>query len=78
VCIQGVNSTVLRLLHTADQLMHSASYDAEGIKRRLDTVDKQCEDFMARLDARRKNLALAVSFFTLAKTVRMPHYFIVV
>lgn len=69
---------MLRLLHAADQLMHSGSYDADGIKKRLDTIDKQCEDFMAKMDTRRKNLGLAISFFTLAKTVctsiSMNHY----
>ena len=73
---------MLRLLHTADQLMHSASYDAEGIKKRLDTVDKQCEDFMIKLDSRRKNLAMAINFFLLAKTVNLSfcihlYYFMV-
>ena len=64
-----IQETVLRLVRTADQLVHSALYDAEGIKTRLQTVDQKCEDFMLRLDTRRKNLALAINFFSLAQGV---------
>ena len=64
-----IQETVLRLLRTADQLVHSAHYDAEGIKKRLQIVDEKCEDFMLRLDVRRKNLALAINFFSLAQSV---------
>ncbi len=68
-CSQGIHETVLRLVRTADQLIHSAHYDAEGVRQRLRKVDEKCEDFMIRLDNRRKNLALAISFFSLAQNV---------
>ena len=57
-------------MRTADQLIHSAHYDAEGVRQRLRKIDEKNEDFMLRLDTRRKNLALAISFFSLAQTVR--------
>ena len=60
---------MLRLVRTADQLVHSAAYDAEGVKKRLSTIDSQTESFMGRLDYRRKNLALAISFYSQALTV---------
>ena len=66
---QGIQETVLRLVRTADQLIHSAHYDAEGVRQRLRKIDEKCEDFMLRLDTRRKNLALAISFFLLAQSV---------
>ena len=50
-------------------MVHSAHHDAEGVKQRLLVIDEKCEDFMMRLDNRRKNLTLAINFFSLAKTV---------
>jgi hypothetical protein len=66
---RDIQDTVLRLLRTADQVVHSAHSDAEGVKQRLLKIDSHCEDFMLRLETRRKNLTLAVNFFSLAKTV---------
>ena len=68
--LQEIQETVLRLVRTADQLVHSAIYDAEGVKQRLKVIDEKTEDFMVRLDNRRKNLALAISFYSQALTVR--------
>ena len=67
--LKEIQETVLRLLRTADQLVHSAHYNAEGVKKRLEVVDEQCENFMFRMDSRRKNLALAIGFFSLAQMV---------
>lgn len=64
-----IQDTVLRLLRTADQVVQSSQSDAEGVKKRLLLIDEKCEDFMLRLETRRRNLTLAVSFFSLAKTV---------
>ena len=50
-------------------MVHSAHYDQEGVKQRLLLIDQKCEDFMMRLDNRRKNLTLAINFFSLANTV---------
>ena len=66
---QEIQETVLRLVRTADQLIHGSNYDAEGIRQRLRKVDEKCEDFMIRLDTRRKNLMLAISFYSLTQTV---------
>jgi len=63
-----VQETVLRLIRTADQLVHGARADAESVRKRLQMVDAKCEDFMNRLDARRKNLTMARNFYTLAQT----------
>ena len=63
-------------MRTADQLIHSAHYDAEGVRQRLRKIDEKCEDFMLRLDTRRKNLALAISFFLLAQSVSTFSYFV--
>lgn len=60
---------MLRLLRTADGLLRRASVDAEGIRKRLMLVDQECENFMVKLDNRRKNIFMAVSFFNLAETV---------
>ena len=67
--IQEIQETIIRLIRTADQLAHSAHYDSEGVRSRLTQVDSQCEDFLLRMDARRKNVALAVTFFHLSQTV---------
>lgn len=66
-----MQETVLRLIRTADQLVHSDHYNAESVKERLKTVDQKSENFMVALDNRRRNLSLAVTFFLLAKTVRL-------
>lgn len=60
---------MLRLLRTADGLLRRASVDAEGIRQRLMLVDQECENFTGKLDNRRKNIFMAVSFFNLAETV---------
>jgi len=62
---------VLRLIRTADQLVHGERADAESVRKRLQLVDSKCEAFTVRLDARRKNLAMARNFFSLAQTVRL-------
>ena len=71
VCVrQEIQDTVLRLVRTADQLVHSDQYrGGEAVRKRLVLVDEQSEKFMLRLDARRKNLSLAVTFYLLTKTV---------
>ena len=74
ISLQEIHDTVLRLVRTADQLMHSATYDAEGIKQRLKNVDTKCEEFMHKLNTRRKNLAMSTSFFSLAQTVRLTYW----
>ena len=61
---------MLRLIRTADQLIHGDRADAESVRKRLQTVDAKCEDFTTRLDARRKNLIMARNFFALAQAVR--------
>lgn len=63
-----MEETVLRLIRTADQLVHSSHYDAEGVQRRLKQVDSQSESFMLKMDDRRRNLAMATSFFSQAKS----------
>ncbi|VDI56857.1 titin [Mytilus galloprovincialis] len=55
--------TVLRLVRTADQLLRRSKLDVEGVRQRLQTVDTECENFMIRLDTRRKNITMATSFF---------------
>lgn len=63
-----MEETVLRLIRTADQLVHSSHYDAEGVQRRLKQVDSQSESFMLKMDDRRRNLTMATSFFSQAKS----------
>ncbi|XP_076451161.1 coiled-coil domain-containing protein 141-like [Babylonia areolata] len=63
-----IQENMLRLLRTADGLLRRASVDAEGIRQSLMLVDQECESFMVRLDNRRKNITMAVSFFNLAQT----------
>ncbi|KAK3083136.1 hypothetical protein FSP39_014900 [Pinctada imbricata] len=63
-----IQETVLRLVRQADQLLRRSNLDAEGVKYRLQTVDRECENFMVKLDIRRKNISQAVSFFDLAET----------
>jgi len=75
--LQDMQETVLRLIRTADQLVHSDHYDAESVKQRLKTVDEKSENFMVALDNRRRNLSLAVTFFLLAKTVRPGHTWLI-
>ena len=60
---------MVRLVRTADQLVHSAHYDADAITKRLRTVDTTAERFMQRLDARRTDVTMAVTFFSFAQTV---------
>ncbi|XP_074642495.1 uncharacterized protein LOC141899810 [Tubulanus polymorphus] len=58
-----VQETVLRLIRTANQILHSTSLDADEIKERLRMIDERSENFMIQLDTRRRNLSLAGSFF---------------
>jgi len=62
---------VLRLIRTADQLIHGDRTDAESVRKRLQLVDGKCEDFTTRLDARRKNLVMARNFFAHAQAVSL-------
>ena len=39
---------MLRLVRTADQLVHSAQYDDEGVKQRLSFIDEKCEKLYAQ------------------------------
>ena len=66
---QDIQETVLRLVRNADQLLRRTQIDAEGVRSRLQEVDTECENFMIRLDTRRKNISMAMSFFDLAETV---------
>jgi len=68
-CMQEIQETVLRLIRTADQLLHGDRADAEAVRKRLQQVDTKCEDFTVRLDARRKNLVMARNFFAHAQAV---------
>ena len=63
---------MLRLIRTADQLIHGDRTDAESVRKRLQLVDGKCEDFTMRLDARRKNLVMARNFFAHAQVVSHP------
>ncbi|XP_025104045.1 coiled-coil domain-containing protein 141-like isoform X3 [Pomacea canaliculata] len=63
-----IQENMLRLLRTADSLLRRTNIDAEGIRQRLMLVDQECENFMIKLDNRRKNIFMAVSFFNLAET----------
>ncbi|XP_064598296.1 coiled-coil domain-containing protein 141-like isoform X2 [Liolophura sinensis] len=63
-----IQETVLRLMKTVEQLLHRGNLDAEGVRQRLSLVDRECEDFMIKLDNRRKNLSLSLSFFQQAET----------
>ena len=66
---RDIQENMLGLLRTADGLMRRASVDAEGIRQRLIVVDREAESFSSRLDARRKNISMAVAFYGLADTV---------
>lgn len=69
-----MQDTMLRLIRNVDQLLLRASLDAEGVRQRLQIVDAECEDFMVKLDNRRKNISSSVSFFNQAETVGVtPH-----
>jgi len=70
MCItQDIQDTVLQLVRNADQLLRRTHLDAEGVRRRLQEVDTECENFMIKIDTRRKNITMAVSFFDKAETV---------
>lgn len=60
----------MRLVRDADQLLRRANMDAEGVRRRLQAVDKECDEFRIKLDTKRKNIQMAASFFDQAETVR--------
>ncbi|XP_046554795.1 uncharacterized protein LOC124264120 [Haliotis rubra] len=65
---RDMQDTMLRLIRNVDQLLLRASLDAEGVRQRLQIVDAECEDFMVKLDNRRKNISSSVSFFNQAET----------
>ena len=67
--MQDIQDTVLRLVRTADQLLRRTHLDAEGVRQRLQAVDEESENFMNKLDTRRKNISMAMSFYGLAETV---------
>ena len=60
----------MRLVRAADQLTHSSRFDGEGaVRAHLQKVDETCEDFSVKMEARRKELALAVAFFVQSNSV---------
>lgn len=67
---RDIQETVLRLVRTADQLLRRTHLDAEGVRQRLQAVDEESENFMNKLDTRRKNISMAMSFFGLAETAQ--------
>lgn len=64
-----IQDNVLKLVRTADQLLRRTNLDAEGVRQRLQAVDETSENFMIKLDNRRKNIAMALSFFKQAEAV---------
>lgn len=71
--LQTIQDNVLKLVRTADQLLRRANLDAEGVRQRLQAVDETSENFMIKLDNRRKNIAMALSFFKQAEAVSILH-----
>lgn len=66
---------MLRLVRNADQLLRRTHLDAEGVRSRLQEVDTECEKFMNKIDSRRKNITMAVSFFDMSETVSADWYY---
>ena len=68
-----IQGELLQLVRTSDQLSHTANVDVTSLRQRLQAVDELAQDFMLRMDARRKNIATAINFYRLASKVRYQH-----
>lgn len=59
----------MKLVRTSEQLSHTGDLDTSVLRQKLQSVDNLAEDFMLRMDARRKNIAMAINFYTLSSKV---------
>ena len=64
-----IQGDLLKLVRTADQLSHTANVDVTSLRHRLRAVDELAQDFMIRMDARRRNIATAINFYRLSAQV---------
>lgn len=65
-----IQGELLQLVRTSDQLSHTANVDVTSLRHKLQAVDDLAQDFMLRMDARRRNIATAINFYRLAANVR--------
>jgi len=64
-----IQGELLKLVRTSEQLSHTSNIDMASLRKRLQGVDELAQDFMLRMDARRKNIATAINFYRLAAKV---------
>lgn len=64
-----IQGELLQLVRTSDQLVHTANVDVTSLRHRLQAVDELAQDFMLRMDARRRNIATAINFYRFAAQV---------
>jgi len=67
--LQRIQSELLKLVRTSDQLSHAGQLDVTALRQKLQGIDELAEDFTLRMDARRKNIATAINFYRLASQV---------
>lgn len=64
-----IQGELLQLVRTSDQLSHTANLDVSSVRQRLQAVDSLAQDFMLRMDDRRKSINTAIKFYRLASQV---------
>lgn len=72
-----VQGDLLQLVRTSEQLSHTASVDVSSLRQRLQAVDDLAQNFMMRMDERRKCIATAIRFYRLVSQVSLKparHY----
>lgn len=65
-----IQGELLQLVRTSEQLSHTTDVDITTLRQRLQGIDDLAQDFMLRMDARRRNIATAINFYRLAAKVR--------
>lgn len=64
-----IQGELLQLVRTSEQLSHTANVDVSSLRQRLQAVDDLAQDFMIKMDDRRKCITTAINFYRLASQV---------
>ena len=68
-CLQDVQASVDRLLHSAEQIAHSDPASTDKLRSQTRAISSLCDHFMQRLDDRRRLLQATLDFYNNAEMV---------
>lgn len=60
---------MFKVIRNGDQLIHAGHPNSPEIQQKTEAMAEHCENFMQRLDDRRRNVAMSLAFFKSAQTV---------